>query len=127
MGNEPQGRTAGVPGQAVPAMSDTEQALAEALGEDSSLTRKAARDILAHPSMQAIARDAAAGRAAMAWGATERHLASMSDDDDEAWHDAIYMSVDALNNLRAAIAAALGEDDDSRETGEGGEIWSDQM
>jgi hypothetical protein len=56
-------------------------------------------------------RDAAVGRAAMAWGAAERHLASMSDDDDEAWHDAMDMGVDALNNLRAAIAAALGEDD----------------
>ena len=31
MGNEPQGRTAGVPGQAVPAMTDIERALAEAL------------------------------------------------------------------------------------------------
>ena len=102
MGNEPQGRTAGVPGQAVPAMNDIEQALAEALQQhwrfsagDTWQTKAAA--ILATEPMQAIARDAAVGRAVLDAVEAEWYNGNMSDGAYER------------------IAAALGQPQETQE------------
>ena len=81
-------------------MTDIEQALAEALGEDSPLTRKAARDIIAHPSMQAIARVVDA--------AVEVSKAEYPERTDLFWA--------ALDILDDAIAAALDQPQETQQS-----------
>ena len=97
-------------------MTDIEQALAEALGEDSPLTRRAARDIIAHPSMQSIARDAAlvqmlerlverADELDISWDGTEWEV--------EWWGPQGYTGTG--RTLRAAIAAALDQPQETQQ------------